>query len=309
MSKARRNENTLERMERWRGHLEPLEAMEDVVLAPIPDEERYRNKTKKERYLREYEGSRNHLYVDLHALPPMNREQEAHQFRKYNYLQWLYHMKDRREVYGHMKDTRDFLYLANVGMLCKTAKRVALSRAPKHLYLRRPKLDMDFYWWSFSEGCVIISRCIDRFDYSKGWGFSTYFYRSYFKDMWRILSKEDVYRANHKVTSQISTSKTGREGISSIDYALLTDEAERNREEWLGYVRYELEEGMKHLDDKEREFLNLLYGLDGMQEPINTVELANQKGVSKQWVSDVKKKAIRKLRRALGNKLTEEQEG
>ena len=148
-----------------------------------------------------------------------------------------------------------------------------------------------------SIGTIGLIKGITTFDDSKGARLATYAARCVENE---ILM---YFRAQKKTSNDVSLSEyieTGGEGSALSLMDVVSDE-----ENLLERVsnREDLQRLCKAvdqvLDEQERQVIVLRYGLSGHQ-PHRQREVADKTGISRSYVSRIEKKALEKLRRALG---------
>ena len=148
-----------------------------------------------------------------------------------------------------------------------------------------------------SIGTIGLIKGITTFDDSKGARLATYAARCVENE---ILM---YFRAQKKTSNDVSLSEyieTGGEGSALSLMDVVSDE-----EDLLERVsnREDLQRLCKAvdqvLDEQERQVIVLRYGLSGHQ-PHRQREVADKTGISRSYVSRIEKKALEKLRRALG---------
>lgn len=139
-----------------------------------------------------------------------------------------------------------------------------------------------------SDGCLILLGAIDRFDYSRGFRFSTYATHSIQRHFFRVWKNRQRHR-NH---------------VQYVDTSVLNDvpgspgappefpDPER-------LVAQLLSRAENVLDDREQRILNSRYGLSRGQVVLTLREIAAELGVSKERVRQLQLKALDKLRELL----------
>ena len=148
-----------------------------------------------------------------------------------------------------------------------------------------------------SIGTIGLIKAVSTFDAGKGIRLATYAARCVENE---ILMH---FRSQRKSASDVSLSdyiETGKDGtaLSLMDVVCQDDdmfdrissrEDVRLLRQYMGEV----------LDDREQKVLTLRYGLDG-KEPLPQREVAQQCNISRSYISRIEKKALEKLRGALG---------
>ena len=148
-----------------------------------------------------------------------------------------------------------------------------------------------------SIGTIGLIKGITTFDDSKGARLATYAARCVENE---ILM---YFRAQKKTSNDVSLSEyieTGGEGSALSLMDVVSDEEDllervSNRED----LQRLCKAVDRVLDEQERQVIVLRYGLAGHQ-PHRQREVADKTGISRSYVSRIEKKALEKLRRALG---------
>ena len=148
-----------------------------------------------------------------------------------------------------------------------------------------------------SIGTIGLIKGITTFDASKGARLATY--------AARCVEKESLmyFRSQKKSAQDVSLSdyiETGTDGaaLSLMDVVSQEEdllETVSNRQA-LQTLRKAMD---THLTDQERQVIRLRYGLDS-SAPLRQREVAQVTGISRSYVSRIEKRALEKLRDALG---------
>jgi RNA polymerase sigma factor (sigma-70 family) len=141
-----------------------------------------------------------------------------------------------------------------------------------------------------SDGNVSLMRAVEKFDYARGYRFSTYASWAIMKNYARTIPEEH-YHVNRYVTGQDEL----LDGAADHRTAAATDS--------LNGVRDVIAEGLKHLTPRERDIVAMHFGLteDGAGHTLE--ELGRNLGVTKERVRQIEKRAIEKLRQVLSPNL------
>ncbi len=135
-----------------------------------------------------------------------------------------------------------------------------------------------------SDGAMAIMRAVDKFDYDRGFRFSTYATQVVRRNAYRTI----MQRQNDKLRTAISTEESGvdvceveRTGIDENRWQLL---------------RSRLAEMLDQLDRREKLIIRARFSL-GSHRRVQTLQrLAEVLGVSKERVRQIEKRALEKLR-------------
>jgi RNA polymerase primary sigma factor len=230
------------------------------------------------------------LYSDAMLL---TREQEAHLFRKMNYLKYLASL--RREALDPSRakaaelDAVERLQeeaLAVKNQIIRANLRLVVSIAKKRVGPTGNFFEL------VSDGNMSLIRAVEKFDFSRGFKFSTYASWAIMKNYARTIPEEKTRRDRFV---------TGHEEMFEIaaDHRTDAQEAESNHRR-----NQEAVQGMLgRLNDRERQILVRRFGLSGTSE--QTLEqLGKDLGITKERVRQIESRAQEKLRKfALEQKL------
>ena len=137
-----------------------------------------------------------------------------------------------------------------------------------------------------SDGNISLIRAIEKFDFSRGFKFSTY-------ASWAIM--KNYARSIPAEYTQLDRFRTGNEEV--FDQAS-DPRSERLNEEFINKRQHEaLMELLSQLESRERDIIVSRYGLkDGT--PPQTLEQVGQKlGVTKERIRQLESRALQKLRK------------
>ncbi|MDP7289686.1 MAG: sigma-70 family RNA polymerase sigma factor, partial [Phycisphaerae bacterium] len=136
----------------------------------------------------------------LYDVPLLGAEGERDLFRRYNYLKYKAD-KLRSEIEidhvrtGQLKEIETFLVRANVvkDRIIRSNLRLVVSIAKKHVGGAQTLFEL------ISDGNVSLMRAVEKFDYSRGFRFSTYASWAIMRNYARSVSKER-YQLDHFAT-------------------------------------------------------------------------------------------------------------
>jgi len=224
--------------------------------------------------------------ASLYDVPLLSREQEAHLFRKMNYLK--YRASRLRDVLDPARakaaDINEIERLQGEALaiknqLIRANLRLVVSIAKKHLGTSNNFFEL------VSDGNMSLIRAVEKFDYSRGNKFSTYASWAIMRNFIRSIP-EEKHRRDRFVT--------GHEEMFEAAADTRTDEHEyesaqkRNQEAVKGLL--------SRLSDRERKIIASRYGLEGAVE--QTLEqLGHELGVTKERVRQIESRAQEKLRK------------
>ncbi len=214
---------------------------------------------------------------------PLTPEQEVDTFRRYNYckfrlaglLQRLHKtgqpdlLEQAQAWQERVEDLRARLIEANL--------RLVISIARRHLRYGPSLEEMA------SEGNMILLRAIEKFDYGRGFKFSTYGSWALMKHYGRLVP---LWQASRR--RQV----TGCE--EALAAASVPEEAsERVDRQLVGSLMHNL---LGRLSKRERKVIQLHYGLPEGAAPHSLSQIAAKLGVSKERVRQIESKGLAKLR-------------
>jgi RNA polymerase primary sigma factor len=223
------------------------------------------------------------LYGDA---PLLTRDQEAHLFRKMNYLKYragqLRAALDSTRARAHELDTIERLQeesLAVKNQIIRANLRLVVSIAKKRVGPTGNFFEL------VSDGNMSLIRAVEKFDFSRGFKFSTYASWAIMKNYARTIPEEKTRRDRFV---------TGHEEMFEIaaDHRTDAQEAESNHRR-----NQEAVQGMLgRLNDRERQILVRRFGLGGTSE--QTLEqLGKDLGITKERVRQIESRAQEKLRK------------
>lgn len=220
----------------------------------------------------------------LYTFPLLSPAEEQHLFRKYNYLKYtadkLRKNIDLSSVSAQqVKEIEELLLQANIvkNHILRSNLRLVVSIAKKHI--RGPLTLFEL----ISDGNLSLMRAVEKFDYAKGFRFSTYASWAIIKNYARSVPKEKY---------QLDRFSTGHEELLDIATSLRTYDPSKDS-------KYELRESvgalLNHLTQRERTILVDHYGLEENAEPKTFEELGKRLGISKERVRQIEIQALNKL--------------
>ena len=224
--------------------------------------------------------------TDLYDVTLLTREQEAHLFRKMNFLK--HRAAALRDAIDPAKARQSELdkverlmaeALAVKNQVIKANLRLVVSIAKKHV-----NSGSDFFEL-ISEGNMALIRAVEKFDFSRGNKFSTY-------ASWAIMNRfaRAIPEENHRRDRFV----TGHEAM--FESAADTRSDEHEIEFAARRVRETVNVMLGKLDARERRVLESRYGLGGASE--QTLEqLGRELGITKERVRQIESRAQEKLRK------------
>jgi len=225
--------------------------------------------------------------AQLYKIPLLNREQEVYYFRRYNYLKFrAARLRDRLDVSRAKAAVMDQIeaFLDEAGeiknLLIRSNLRLVVSIAKKHV-----KPNSNFFEM-VSDGNLSLIRAIEKFDYGKGFKFSTYASWAIMKNYARSIPAENTWHDRYR---------TGTDELFLSSTDTRTDQFEQER------INAQQRDALKHilsrLDERERSIIVSRFGLDQGGEPQTLEQLGGRFGVTKERIRQLETRALAKLRK------------
>jgi RNA polymerase sigma factor (sigma-70 family) len=254
---------------------------DNAILGPMPELDTPAKKARRPAGLPPYLAS-------LYEMPLLNREQEGHLFRKYNYLKFkaakLRDQLDPAQPKSSLMDEIEQLQQQAVAMKNEIARanlRLVVSIAKRHV-----TPDQNFFEL-VSDGNMSLLRAVEKFDYARGNKFSTYASWAIMKNFARTIPGEFKHRDRFR-TSQDELFAATQEHRGNP----LVEEGQQNQRE------AQIERILRRLDEREQKIITSRFGLDHAQEPQTLKEVGASLGVTKERIRQIEARALSKLRQA-----------
>ncbi len=216
----------------------------------------------------------------------LTAEEERDLFRRMNYLKYRANAA-RATLDPHDPDVRTlrrteaFLSAASTirDHLVRANMRLVISVVKKFV---TPQLSFDDM---LSDGIMTLMNAVDKFDYDRGFRFSTYAYRSIARNAFRAVTDRQ------KESSRFVNSSESH----IVETADAHDSSSMDEKTWEN-LRQSLSRMLHHLDRRERFIIRGRYAL-GAHRKVRTFQcLADKLGVSKERVRQLEQRAVSKLR-------------
>jgi RNA polymerase primary sigma factor/RNA polymerase sigma factor len=254
---------------------------DNAILGPMPQSETPAKKARRPSGLPPYLAS-------LYEMPLLTREQEAHLFRKYNYLKYkatkLREQLEPPQPKASLMDEIENLHqqiVATKNEIARANLRLVVSIAKRHV-----TPDQNFFEL-VSDGNMSLLRAIEKFDFARGNKFSTYASWAIMKNFARTIPGEFKHRDRFR-TSQEELFAATEEHRGN---PLAEEGAQQTREA-------QIERILRRLDDREQRIIIGRFGLDHAREPQTLKEVGASLGVTKERIRQIEARALSKLREA-----------
>ncbi len=224
--------------------------------------------------------------LSLYEYPLFSKEQEQYLFRKMNYL--IHRAtKMRKQVKPHRAKASlldQIERLENEALdikrrIIRANLRLVVSIAKRHVGSAGNLFEL------ISDGNLSLMRAVEKFDFGRGFKFSTYASWAIMKNFARSIPAESTHR-DRFLTGQDMTFEM------TADANNLQQEKEDHKEQ----VHTAIERILGRLDERERQVVEYRYGLSGDAAPETLEEVGNRFGVTKERIRQIEARAIGKLR-------------
>lgn len=224
----------------------------------------------------------------LYQVPLLTSEQEVHLFRKFNFLKFraanLRDQLDLSDAKVALMDEIERLYESAVAVknrIVQANLRLVVSIAKRHVNQNEE------FFGLVSDGNVSLIRAVEKFDYGRGFKFSTYASWAIMKNFARTIPHEFKYRDRFRTSSEEMFS--GKEDHRVVPLEEETEQ--RMREHQVGKI-------LSRLDEREQTIIISRFGLDHGCEPLTLKEVGAKMGVTKERIRQIEARALVKLRAA-----------
>ncbi len=257
------------------------EAQEQEILGPTPPGEAPARKLRCPPEIPPYLAS-------LYETPLLTRQQERHLFRKMNYLKYkaakLREQLDPRHPDPTLMEQIEKYYEQSVAVkneIIRANLRLVVSIAKRRLRGAGDFFDL------VSDGNMSLIRAVEKFDYTRGYKFSTYATWAIVKNFARSIPSELRHQERFR---------------TSADEVFLTTPDQRSNpyeQQSLRDLRQsQIAKIFDRLDEREQQVIRARFGLGPDQQPRTLREVGQLLGVTKERVRQLETRAIHKLRQA-----------
>lgn len=269
-------------------HSEEFQSLDETEIDREPTDLRVDEKA-------DFKISKSHLPTHLSRLfqtPLLTPEGETYLFRRMNYLKYranqirssidpqhprIAQIRAAEELLSQSLDARREIAESNLRLVASIARKLAKS--------------MDQFEDFLAEGNAVLVYAIDKFDFSRGFRFSTYATHAVQRHLFRVLSRLHR-RYSHEATTD---DEILRNSVAAPD-----SEVNLEEEFPIDLRRRMMKELQLGLDKRERQILRSRFGLNATGSEMTFKTIAADLGLSKERVRQLQHRAISKLRELLG---------
>lgn len=226
--------------------------------------------------------------ASLYEVPLLEPQQESHLFRKMNFLKFkasqLRSKLDPKAPSVALMDQIEKLHeeaLSVKNKIVQANLRLVVSIAKRHV---GPSGDL---FGLISDGNVSLMRAVDKFDYTRGFKFSTYAHWAIRKNFARSIPDEFKHRERFRTSSDEVFNS--HQDVRADHLALEIDQQARADQ---------IVKILHALDEREQQIIVMRFGLGRGTEPRTLKEVGEELGVTKERIRQLELRALAKLRTA-----------
>jgi RNA polymerase primary sigma factor/RNA polymerase sigma factor len=253
----------------------------DRILSPLPAAPSAPRKARRPADLPPY-------LANLYEVPLLTAEQERHLFRRYNFLKYraakLREQLDANRPSERLLDAIEGLHGQAVeakNQIIRANLRLVVSVAKKYSFRQGDFFEM------VSDGNLSLMKAVEKFDYTRGFKFSTYatwaLKMNYAREYTTAIRHSDRFRTGPDERFDATADQR------SDGFALERQQARREAQ---------VAQILDCLSDRERNVISKRYGLGACAEGQTLKEVGSEIGVSKERIRQLEARALAKLRDA-----------
>jgi len=266
-------------------------SLEELIRGPMPDEEAYEAKRLAMKVPKDVPAE----LAPLYEWPLLNKDQEQHLFRKMNFLKHkAAKLRDRLRKEGELelidpsrvkiavlKEIEDLQVEANTvkDTLINANMRLVVNIAKRHA------AQTDNFFELLSDGNMSLIRAVEKFDFGRGFKFSTYASWAIMKNFARSIPDEK-HRRERFVTGHEEVFDVAPDNRADEHEAVATQER----------ATHSVNRLLEYLEPREREIIRMRAGLDDHAKGMTLEEIGQQFGITKERVRQLNARAMKKLR-------------
>ena len=195
--------------------------------------------------------------ASLYEVPLLSRSQEMHLFRKMNFLKYkaskLREKLDPSQPKSSLMDQIEQLHdeaMATKNQIIRANLRLVVSIAKRHVG------PAENFFELVSDGNMSLMRAVEKFDYARGYKFSTYASWAIMKNFARTIPDEHRYRDRFRTSNGEIFSSSEDERSDQFE-----QEASQSQRQW------QVEKILGQLDEREQKIIIRRFGLQRGQNP------------------------------------------
>ena len=262
-----------------------------AMLAPMPEQEEYEARKQSLRAPKDVPPELAACYES----PLLSAAQERHLFRKMNFLKYraarlrqdLYRDLDPEALDPTRLKTQQLNEIERLQNEANAVKE-QLINANMRLVVniaKRHSGQTDNFFELLSDGNMSLIRAVEKFDFGRGFKFSTYASWAIMKNFARSIPDEKHRRERFV---------TGHEEVFEVAPDTRSDEHEIVASKERASVS--VNRLLDHLEPREREIIRMRAGLDNHAKGMTLEEIGVQFGITKERVRQLNARAMKKLR-------------
>ncbi len=266
--------------------------LEAALLAPMPDADAYDAKRRAMHAPKDVPPE----LASCYEYPLLTKDQEQHQFRKMNFLKYkAAGLRDRMRKEGGeadevdptrvriqtLKEIEDLQNEAGLvkEMLINANLRLVVNIAKKHT------AQAENFFELMSDGNMSLIRAVEKFDYYRGFKFSTYASWAIMKNFARSIP-EDKHRRERFITGHEDVFDAAPDNRTDEHEMLATQER----------ATHSVNRLLEYLEPREREIIRMRAGMDENGKNVTLEEIGRKFGITKERVRQLNARAMSKLR-------------
>jgi RNA polymerase primary sigma factor/RNA polymerase sigma factor len=233
--------------------------------------------------------------ASLYEVPLLSRVQEAHLFRKMNYLKYkaskLREKLDPARPKAALMDQVEHLHEEAVltkNQIVRANLRLVVSIAKRHVG------PAENFFELVSDGNMSLMRAVEKFDFARGYKFSTYASWAIMKNFARTIPDAHRHRDRFRTSQAEMFSTTEDSRSDQVELESLQAQREKQVEKILGA-----------LDERERRIIIRRFGLQRGQESLTLKQVGAEEGVTKERIRQIEARALSKARRVVNDEQIE----